>query len=313
MGTEKSPGPRSSRSPATSPPRASTRRRWAPRCASCSSWPAACRAGHELKFWTPGGSSTPLLTAEHLDVPLDFESVAAAGSMLGTSALMIFDETDLRGPCGLRWTEFYEHESCGKCTPCREGTVLAGADPAPDGARPGHRRRTWTPCSTSATTSSAARSARSATAPPARSPRPLQYFRDEFDEHICGGGCPLRPGGARRSSGRTDDPGDLTAGQTQPAPTTVDRHHRRRRAQRAQGHAGDPGRRAARHRRSPGSATTRCSTRSAPAGSAWSRSSRPAQAAGRPAPPRSPTAWSSRPSSPPRWPRRRSRAPWRCC
>jgi NADH-quinone oxidoreductase subunit F len=80
------------------------------------------REGHELKFWTPGGSSTPLFTAEHLDVPLDFESVAAAGSMLGTRALQIFDETVCVVRAVLRWTEFYKHESCGKCTPCREGT-----------------------------------------------------------------------------------------------------------------------------------------------------------------------------------------------
>ncbi|MGO1318117.1 MAG: complex I 51 kDa subunit family protein, partial [Cellulomonadaceae bacterium] len=51
------------------------------------------RAGHELKFWTPGGSSTPIFTREHLDVPLDYESVGKAGSMLGTRALQIFDET----------------------------------------------------------------------------------------------------------------------------------------------------------------------------------------------------------------------------
>src|SRR6266540_1654662 len=80
------------------------------------------REGHELKFWTPGGSSTPLLTAEHLDVPLDFEAVGAAGSMLGTRALQIFDETTCVVRAVLRWTEFYKHESCGKCTPCREGT-----------------------------------------------------------------------------------------------------------------------------------------------------------------------------------------------
>ena len=80
------------------------------------------REGHELKFWTPGGSSTPLLTEEHLDVPLDFDSVAAAGSMLGTTALMVFDETDSIVEATLRFTEFYAHESCGKCTPCREGT-----------------------------------------------------------------------------------------------------------------------------------------------------------------------------------------------
>jgi NADH-quinone oxidoreductase subunit F len=80
------------------------------------------REGHELKFWTPGGSSTPLLTAEHLDMPLDYEAVVAAGSMLGTKALQIFDETTSVVRCVLRWTEFYKHESCGKCTPCREGT-----------------------------------------------------------------------------------------------------------------------------------------------------------------------------------------------
>jgi NADH-quinone oxidoreductase subunit F len=78
--------------------------------------------GRALKFWTPGGSSTPLLTAEHLDVPLDFEGMLSAGSMLGTAALMIFDETVNVVPAVLRWTEFYAHESCGKCTPCREGT-----------------------------------------------------------------------------------------------------------------------------------------------------------------------------------------------
>ncbi|MFC7502175.1 NADH-quinone oxidoreductase subunit NuoF [Nocardioides sp. CPCC 206347] len=80
------------------------------------------RNGHELKFWTPGGSSTPLLTAEHLDIALDFEGVGAVGSMLGTRALQIFDETVCVVRAVLRWTEFYKHESCGKCTPCREGT-----------------------------------------------------------------------------------------------------------------------------------------------------------------------------------------------
>ena len=80
------------------------------------------RAGHRLKFWTPGGSSTPLLTEEHLDVPLDYEGVAGAGSMLGTRALQIFDETVSVVRAVSRWIDFYKHESCGKCTPCREGT-----------------------------------------------------------------------------------------------------------------------------------------------------------------------------------------------
>src|SRR5260221_4162533 len=80
------------------------------------------RAGHRLKFWTPGGSSTPIFTHEHLHVPLDFEAVGAAGAMLRMRALQVFYETTLVVRATLRWMEFYEHESCGKCTPCREGT-----------------------------------------------------------------------------------------------------------------------------------------------------------------------------------------------
>ena len=79
------------------------------------------RQGHELKFFTPGGSSTQILTGDHLDMPLDFDSVMAAGSLLGTRALQIFDETTSVVRTTLRWIEFYKHESCGKCTPCREG------------------------------------------------------------------------------------------------------------------------------------------------------------------------------------------------
>jgi len=80
------------------------------------------RAGHQLKFFTPGGSSTPILTADDLDTPLDYEGLAAKGSMLGTKALQVFDDTVSVVRTTLRWAEFYKHESCGKCTPCREGT-----------------------------------------------------------------------------------------------------------------------------------------------------------------------------------------------
>jgi len=83
--------------------------------------------GIPLKFWTPGGSSTPMFTAEHLDVPLDFEGAVEAGSILGTTAVMVFNETVSVPWAVMKWTEFYEHESCGKCTPCREGCYwLAG-------------------------------------------------------------------------------------------------------------------------------------------------------------------------------------------
>ncbi len=78
--------------------------------------------GRRLKAWTPGGSSTPMLTDEHVDVALDFESVAAAGSLLGTGAIIVMDETDCIVEATRRLVAFYAHESCGKCTPCREGT-----------------------------------------------------------------------------------------------------------------------------------------------------------------------------------------------
>ncbi len=81
------------------------------------------REGRALKAWTPGGSSTPMLTAEHLDAPLDFEGMVEAGSLLGTAALMIMDDTTCMVRTALRLAQFYAHESCGKCTPCREGTT----------------------------------------------------------------------------------------------------------------------------------------------------------------------------------------------
>ncbi|MHB1066347.1 MAG: NADH-quinone oxidoreductase subunit NuoF [Candidatus Nanopelagicales bacterium] len=80
------------------------------------------RNGGEVKFWLPGGSSVPMLTAEHLDVPMTYEEMAAAGTMLGTGTPMVFDSTVSVVKAVTRWLEFYKHESCGKCTPCREGT-----------------------------------------------------------------------------------------------------------------------------------------------------------------------------------------------
>ena len=80
------------------------------------------RDGHGLKFWAVGGSSAPLFTPDHLDVPLDYNSVRGAGSMLATRAIMMFDDTVSVVRVISRWTDFYQHESCGKCTPCREGT-----------------------------------------------------------------------------------------------------------------------------------------------------------------------------------------------
>jgi NADH-quinone oxidoreductase subunit F len=80
------------------------------------------RDGRPVKFWLPGGSSVPMLTADHLDVPMTYEDMAAAGTMMGTGTPMIFDDTVSVVKAVTRWLEFYKHESCGKCTPCREGT-----------------------------------------------------------------------------------------------------------------------------------------------------------------------------------------------
>jgi NADH-quinone oxidoreductase subunit F len=80
------------------------------------------RAGHKVKFWLPGGSSVPMLTDDHLDTPMTYEAIAEAGSMLGTGTPMVFDETTSIVRAVTGWLSFYKHESCGKCTPCREGT-----------------------------------------------------------------------------------------------------------------------------------------------------------------------------------------------
>jgi NADH-quinone oxidoreductase subunit F len=78
--------------------------------------------GREIKFWFPGGSSSPVLTADDLDVPYDFDSMAKAGSMLGSGAVIVVDDSHTVLEVALKLAKFYAHESCGKCVPCREGT-----------------------------------------------------------------------------------------------------------------------------------------------------------------------------------------------
>jgi NADH-quinone oxidoreductase subunit F len=148
------------------------------------------RKGHKLKFWTPGGSSTPLFTDEHLDVPLDYEGVAAAGSMLGTKALQIFDETTCVVRAVLRWTEFYKHESCGKCTPCREGTwwlVQILRDLEEGKGTEADLQKLLDLCDNIAGRSFCALGD-GATSPITSS---IKYFRDEYIAHVTGGACPF--------------------------------------------------------------------------------------------------------------------------
>ncbi|MDR2564701.1 MAG: NADH-quinone oxidoreductase subunit NuoF [Bifidobacteriaceae bacterium] len=148
------------------------------------------REGHELKFWMPGGSSTPMFTPEQLDVPLDYDSVAAAGSMLGTRALQCFDDTVCVVRAVSRWMDFYAHESCGKCTPCREGTfwlravlrrIEAGQGKPEDlqilGDIPGSIvGRAFCPLGDGA---------------PSSLISSLKFFRDEYVQHIDQGRCPF--------------------------------------------------------------------------------------------------------------------------
>jgi NADH-quinone oxidoreductase subunit F len=150
------------------------------------------REGHQLKFWTPGGSSTPLLTAEHLDVPLDYEGVAEAGSMLGTKALQCFDDTTCVVRAVLRWTEFYAHESCGKCTPCREGTFWMVQILERLEAGTGTEQDIETLLDTC---DNIFGRAFCALADGAVSPivSGVKYFREEFVAHITNRGCPFDP------------------------------------------------------------------------------------------------------------------------
>ena len=150
------------------------------------------RAGHTIKFWTPGGSSTPIFTAEHLDVPLDYEGVGAAGSMLGTKALQIFDETTCVVRAVLRWTEFYKHESCGKCTPCREGTwwlVQILKDLENGVGKPEDLEKLLDLCDNISGRSFCALGD-GATSPITSS---IQYFREEYLAHLSAGKCPFDP------------------------------------------------------------------------------------------------------------------------
>ena len=78
--------------------------------------------GKKLKAVIPGGSSCPVLKADEVDVPMDFDSLAKAGSMLGSGGVVVIDEDSCMVKMALRISKFYAHESCGWCVPCREGT-----------------------------------------------------------------------------------------------------------------------------------------------------------------------------------------------
>jgi NADH-quinone oxidoreductase subunit F len=154
--------------------------------------------GKELKFWTPGGSSTPLFTAEHLDVPLDFDSAMKAGSQNGTSAIQIFDTGDCVVRATKMWSDFYKHESCGKCTPCREGTYwyVGIYDRLERGDATQEDLNTLLDLSDNILGRAFCALGDGATSPVTSS---IQFFRDEYQAHLDGHGCPFP--GARTLAG----------------------------------------------------------------------------------------------------------------
>ncbi len=153
--------------------------------------------GRELKAWTPGGSSTPFLTAEHLDVGLDFESIAAAGSLLGTGAVIVLDETDCMVEAARRLLQFYAHESCGKCTPCREGTwwVTRTLGRIEEGYGREEDISLVGEVGQNILFKAFCALADGAVSPIAST---LQYFRDEYEAHVRQGRCPVTGRGPGR-------------------------------------------------------------------------------------------------------------------
>ena len=91
--------------------------------------------GREIKFWFPGGSSSPVLTKDDLDVAYDFDTMARAGSMLGSGAVIVVDDSHTVLEVALKLAKFYAHESCGECVPVPRGHELDAEDAPADRVR----------------------------------------------------------------------------------------------------------------------------------------------------------------------------------
>ncbi|MBV8599031.1 MAG: NADH-quinone oxidoreductase subunit NuoF [Actinobacteria bacterium] len=146
--------------------------------------------GRQLKAVIPGGSSVPALTPDHLDTPLDYDSLAAVGTFFGAASLIVVDDRCCMVQLAIRSTKFYMHESCGKCTPCREGTrwMVQILERIEDGtaamedidllANVGNRILGRSLCALG-----------DFAVYPVRSY--LQHWRAEFEAHVEHGGCPF--------------------------------------------------------------------------------------------------------------------------
>lgn len=159
--------------------------------------------GRELKAWIPGGSSTGLMPASTIDTPMDHDSLKEAGSMLGTGAMIMLDET----ACVVRASEviarFYDHESCGQCSQCREGTqwlyqvfrrIEQGAGRMEDVELLESLAHGMAPGKTICALADAAAIPTHAV---------VRHFRDELVEHVKLGRCPLAGGNASETERET--------------------------------------------------------------------------------------------------------------
>jgi len=149
------------------------------------------RGGKKLKAVVPGGSSTPVLLPEEIDVGMDFDQVGKTGSMLGSGGVVVLDETVCMVEFALRTIKFYQHESCGWCIPCREGTdwlkksltrvhAGGGVDKDIDNIRylaENMLGRTFCPLGDAAAMPTIAF---------------VKKFRKEFEDHLDGKGCPYK-------------------------------------------------------------------------------------------------------------------------
>jgi NADH-quinone oxidoreductase subunit F len=168
------------------------------------------RGGRQLKAVIPGGSSTPVLLPSAIDAPASFEGVAKAGSMLGSAAMIVMDDTTCMVWAAENLIHFYRHESCGKCTPCREGAdwmlkILHKIERGDGEMRDLDLLE------------SVARNINGKTLCPfgeaevAPVLSTLQHFRHEYEAHIREGRCPLRADwrrGAHREGERGEGRGE---------------------------------------------------------------------------------------------------------
>ena len=145
--------------------------------------------GREIKAIIPGGSSVPILTPDQLDTPMDYDSIAAAGSFFGSAAVMVIDDRCCMVQLALRAEKFYMHESCGKCTPCREGTRwMVGLLEKIDSCRAEHADLDLLRNVCDRIEGRSLCALGDFAVWPVRSY--IDKYRAEFEAHIDGGGCP---------------------------------------------------------------------------------------------------------------------------